>query len=42
MANSGGNTISILSDTYDSVIATVHVGNSPFGVTFDSRKVKSS
>ena len=39
VANDGSNSVSVISDTTNSVVATVsYVGSNPFGVTYDSGK----
>ncbi len=38
VANSGYNTVSVISDASNAVVATVTVGTSPTGVTYDSTK----
>ena len=40
VANTGSNTVSVISDTTNSVINTVNVGSQPFSVTYDSGKGK--
>ena len=38
MANYGTNTVSVISDSNNSVVATVNVGDGPSGVAYDSAK----
>ena len=38
MANYGSNTVSVISDTNDNVVANVTVGSNPNGIAYDSNK----
>ncbi len=38
VANYGSNTVSVISDSTNAVVATINVGNSPIGVAYDSSK----
>jgi len=38
VANDGSNTVSVISDSTNTVVATVSVGSGPFGVAYDSAK----
>jgi YVTN family beta-propeller protein len=38
VANYGSNTVSVISDTNDNVVANVTVGSNPNGIAYDSNK----
>jgi YVTN family beta-propeller protein len=38
VANEGSNTVSVISDTNNTIVANVTVGSSPYGIAYDSNK----